>query len=141
MHYNEAECHLHSLSFRPLFIPKSLLWLFKVNEILESAAQIIHKPFSLHAILANDFKQPKRPHITFYTVHCTLNVTNYLSVWHWPMPLSCRLCLQVLIVLKVLIQLLFNPPVDRNCFELEQVKKVIIWCHYKLWFTCKSWNF
>ena len=56
--------------------------------------------FSLHTILANDYKQPKRPHITLYTVHCTLNMTNYLlCVWHWPMPLSCRLCLEVLIVL------------------------------------------
>ena len=79
---------------------------------------------------------------THYILHCTLYIecdcTIYLSVWHWPMPLSCRLCFQVLLAL---IQLLFNPAVDRNCFELEQVKKVIIWCHYKLWFTCKSWIF
>ena len=45
------------------------------------------------------------------------------------MPLSCRLCLQVLIVLIVI-----HPAVDKNCFELEQVNKVIDLCHYKLWF-------
>ena len=52
--------------------------------------------------------------------------------------MSSSLCLQVLIALKVLIQLLFNPAVDGNCFELEQVKKVINLCQYKLWLTCKS---
>ena len=91
----------------------------------------MHKFFFLHTILANDYKQTTKK-TTHYIVHCTVHgelyVTNYLSVWHWPMPLSYRLCLQVLIALKVLIQLLFNPAVDRNCFELEQVKKVIILC-------------